>query len=112
MLLRSRLAGTSFAFLPTGVARLFCVLIFLATVPCILAGSWTWVGTGGNVFWNTAANWTGSAGAPTSNAATDIIFSGTTNTGTSGTPLNQSGGTFQLNNITFGGSAGSFFLGG
>ncbi len=71
----------------------------------------TWNGGGGNVNWSTAGNWTG--GTPTSNVATDLIFAGTTNLGTSGTPLNQNiGNPMILNSITFSATAGNFFLGG
>jgi autotransporter-associated beta strand protein len=77
----------------------------------VQAATFTWNGGGGNVNWSTAGNWTG--GAPTSNVATDLIFAGVTNVGTSGTPLNQNVANPMLfNSITFGATAGNFFLGG
>jgi len=61
--------------------------------------------------WSNGANWAGTA--PPSNAATDLIFAGTTNTGTSANPLNQNIATpFILNSITFSSGGGAFFLGG
>jgi autotransporter-associated beta strand protein len=70
-----------------------------------------WTGLGGNVNWSTAGNWT--PGAPTSSATTDLIFAGTTNTGTLSTPLNQNIATpMLLRSITFDATAGNFFLGG
>jgi autotransporter-associated beta strand protein len=77
--------------------------------PLALAQS-TWTGTGGNANWNTAGNWSG--GTPTSSATTDLIFAGTTNTGTLGTPLNQNLGNLTLRSLTFDLTAGNFFLGG
>lgn len=101
----------SFAFLPLGVTRFLCALILLAAIPHAYAGTWTWSGTGGNVNWSTGGNWGGTA--PTSANTTDLIFAGTTNTGTALTPLNQNiTGTFQLKTITFASGSGSFFLGG
>jgi autotransporter-associated beta strand protein len=71
----------------------------------------TWTGGGPGVLWSTANNWGGTA--PTSSNATAVVFAGTTNTGTAGTPLNQDIGTpMILNTITFDATAGNFFLGG
>jgi autotransporter-associated beta strand protein len=110
-MLRCRQTGTSFAFLPAGVARFLCALILLAAIPCAQAGSWTWSGSGGSVNWNVAGNWGGSI--PTSANTTDLTFAGTTNTGTAGTPLNQNiNATFQLRTIMFATGSGNFFLGG
>ena len=70
-----------------------------------------WSGGGGNVNWSTGANWGGTA--PTSSNATDLFFSGTTNVGTLGTPLNQNiGNPMTLNSIAFSSGGGNFFLGG
>ena len=85
------------------------------TLPHTSAATYTWNGGGGNVNFTTAANWTG--GAPTSSAATDLIFSGTTNIGSAAVPLNQNistlfGQTVKLDSITFNTTAGAFFLGG
>src|SRR6266513_3690212 len=107
-MLRCRQTGTSFAFLPAGVTRFFCALILLGAMPTAFAQ--TWNGGGGNVLWGTGANWIG--GVPPTNGA-NITFAGNTNTGTSGTPLNQNiGAPLQLNMLTFSATAGSFFLGG
>jgi autotransporter-associated beta strand protein len=92
--------------------RLIAIALTIAalSVPSAQAAS-TWTGLGGSVNWNTAGNWTG--GTPTSSAATDLIFAGTTNVGTSGTPLNQNFvNPMTLNSITFDATAGNFFLGG
>jgi fibronectin-binding autotransporter adhesin len=112
-MLRYRKSGTySFAFLPAGVTRFLCVLILLATVNWTLAGTWTWTGGGGNVNWSTTGNWN-LGSAPTSSSTTDLIFAGSTNTGTALVPLNQNiGNPFQLNSLSFASGAGSFFLGG
>ena len=88
--------------------------LFVALVSAIRhwRRSFTWSGDSGtNQLWSNGANWAGTA--PTSNAATDLIFAGTTNTGTAGTPLNQNIATpMTLNSITFNDTAGNFFLGG
>ncbi|MFN2623421.1 MAG: beta strand repeat-containing protein [Chthoniobacterales bacterium] len=106
-----RMTGTGLAFLPNGVTRFFCALIFLAAISCAQAGSWTWNGNGGNGNWSTGANWGGSA--PASSSTTDLTFAGSNNTGTALVPLNQNiANPFQLNTLTFGSGAGSFFLGG
>src|SRR4029077_7029907 len=93
------------------------VLTFSASA---LAATSTWTGGGApSVNWSLAANWT--PGAPTSSQTTDLIFAGTTNTGTSGTPLNNdlagSVGTgsivaVNLNATAFSSGGGAFFLGG
>ena len=107
-MLRCRLPGTKLALLPPGLARLFCVLIILAAMHSIQAQ--TWSGLGGNVNWNTGGNWQGGT-AP--GAGASLIFAGTTNTGTSGTPLNQNiGAPLTLNSIAFNSGAGTFYLGG
>jgi fibronectin-binding autotransporter adhesin len=73
-----------------------------------------WTGLGGNPNWSTAGNW--SPGAPTSGTLTDLVFAGSTNTGTAGTPLNNNiggvGVTMTLNSIAFSSGGGTFFLGG
>jgi fibronectin-binding autotransporter adhesin len=110
-MLRCRQTGTSFAFLPAGVTRFFCALIFVVAISCAQAGSWTWSGNGGNANWSTGANWGGSA--PTSSSTTDLTFAGSNNTGTALVPLNQNiANPFQLNTLAFSATAGSFFLGG
>lgn len=111
-MLRCRLTGTDIALLPAGMTRLLRALIFMAAAHSALATTWTWTGNGGTSLWGTAANWN-IGSAPTSNSATDLIFSGTNNVGTSLVPLSQTiANPFQLNSITFNGTAGSFFLGG
>lgn len=111
-MLRCRQTGSGVASWPPGITRLFFALILMATVPCAHGAIWTWSGNGGNTYWTTAGNWSGNL-APTSSSSNDLNFSGTTNTGTALVPLNQNIGTpFQLNSISFGGTAGSFFLGG
>jgi fibronectin-binding autotransporter adhesin len=74
--------------------------------------SFTWSGDSSvNQLWSNGANWAGTA--PSSATTTDLIFAGTTNTGTAGTPLNQNIATpFVLNTITFSAAGGAFFLGG
>src|SRR5205085_6095386 len=111
-MLRCRLTGTSFAFLPPTLTRLLCAMISLAsTIHCLHAGSTTWGGSGGNVNWTTSGNWTGTPLA--SSSTTDLFFDGANNTGTALVPLNQNmANPFQLNNLTFSLGAGSFFLGG
>src|SRR5947207_13229586 len=112
MLRRRPTATLRLAFLPAGVTRLFCALIFLVAIEVVDAAAWTWNGLGGNVNWGTGGNWGGGV-APTSNSATDLTFAGNTNTGTALVPLNQNiANPFQLNSLTFSGTAGSFFLGG
>ncbi len=72
-----------------------------------------WTGLGGNVNWSTGGNWDSTPNPPTSSATTDLVFAGTTNTGTSGIPLNQDIATpMNLRSITFDATAGNFFLGG
>jgi fibronectin-binding autotransporter adhesin len=111
-MLRYRPTGTSFAFQPVGVTRFLCALILLATMSWTLAGTWMWTGGGGNVNWSTTGNWN-LGSAPTSSSTTDLIFAGSTNTGTALVPLNQNiGNPFQLNSLSFASGAGSFFLGG
>jgi fibronectin-binding autotransporter adhesin len=83
----------------------------MAAIPHAQAGTWTWSGNGGNVNWGQAGNW--GSGAPTSAATTDLVFTGSTNTGSALTPLNQNvANPFQLNTLTFNSLAGTFFLGG
>src|SRR6266446_5815519 len=76
------------------------------------AASFTWSGDSTtNQLWSNGANWAGTA--PTSNATTDLIFAGTTNTGTLLNPLNQNiANPMTLRSITFDSTAGNFFLGG
>lgn len=111
-MLRSKPSGTGFAFAPSGLTRLCCALILLISARVAEAANWTWDGTGGNVNWNTGANWT-SGTIPSSNSATDLTFAGTNNTGTALVPLNQNiASPFQLDSLTFAAASGSFFLGG
>ncbi len=111
-MLRSKPSGPGFAFVPSGLTRLCSAIVFLVTSPVLLAATWTWTGLGGTSNWNTGTNWNGGT-VPTSVATTDLIFAGTNNTGTALVPLNQNIGTpFQLNNLTFAGGSGSFFLAG
>jgi autotransporter-associated beta strand protein len=80
-----------------------------------VGGDPTWSGLGGNPNWNTGNNWVGGV-APVSGTGTALVFAGTTNTGTAGTPLNQNittaGTPMLLSTITFDATAGNFFLGG
>jgi fibronectin-binding autotransporter adhesin len=111
-MLRCKPSGASFAFVPSGLTRLCCALVFLATVPFTLAAPWRWNGLGGNSNFSTAGNWDVGT-TPASDPATDLFFEGTTNTGTALVPLNQNIATpFVLNNIVFTVGAGSFYLGG
>ena len=104
--------GTGFAFLPSGLTRLCCALIFLTAVHTSRGGTWTWTGNGGNVNWGSVGNWNLGT-SPTSASTTDLVFAGTNNTGTALVPLNQNiAPTFQLNNLTFASGSGSFFLSG
>jgi autotransporter-associated beta strand protein len=83
----------------------------LAAQPDAITASFTWTGGGGNVNWSTPNNWGGTA--PTSANTTDLIFAGTTNVGTSGTPLNNNiASPMLLNSITFSSGGSAFFLGG
>ena len=71
-----------------GVSCLAAALVLAFSASAALAATSTWTGGGApSVNWSLAANWT--PGAPTSSRTTDLIFAGTTNTGTSGTPLNN-----------------------
>ncbi|MEA3213629.1 MAG: fibronectin-binding autotransporter adhesin [Chthoniobacter sp.] len=90
----------------------FAILGFaLLPIRLGLAATFTWTGSGGNVDWSTAGNWTG--GAPASAATTDLIFSGTSNTGSASVPLNQNIAVpMLLNSLSFNSGAGSFYLNG
>jgi len=111
-MVRRKPPGTGFAFLPSGVTRLCCALIFLIAVEASSAALWIWTGNGGNVNWNSAGNWN-PAGVPASASTTELTFSGTTNVGTAAVPLNQNiAATFELNKLNFSLGSGSFFLGG
>ncbi len=99
----------------TGMSRKSSLRSLLAMGAILVAAQFahaqTWNGGGGNVNWSTAGNWTG--GAPTSSTNTNIIFAGSTNLGTSGTPLIQNiTATMAINSITFSNTAGAFFIGG
>src|SRR5438067_13565955 len=101
MLRRRPTAFPRLAFLPAGVTRLFCALIFLGAIGLANGTTWTWNGNGGNVNWSTIGNWN-LGSAPTSASTTDLIFGGSTNTGTALVPLNQNiANPFQLNMLTF-----------
>jgi fibronectin-binding autotransporter adhesin len=96
--------------LPKFLAKGLLVLSFLALSIGHVDAQSTWSGNGGNVNWSTAGNWNS---VPADSTATNVIFAGTNNTGTAGTPLNQNiSGTLTLNTLTFSGGAGQFFLGG
>lgn len=111
-MLRCRPSGTGFAFAPSGLTRLCCALVFLATAPLSLAVTWTWNGLGGNSNFSTGGNWDVGT-TPIDGPTTDLAFAGTTNTGTAFVPLNQNIATpFVLNSLTFELAAGSFYLGG
>src|ERR1700751_466957 len=73
------------------------------------AATSTWTGdTSISQNWSFGLNWGGTA--PTSATTTDLIFAGTTNTGTLGTPLsNDIANPFVLNSIAFSSSTSSFF---
>lgn len=89
------------------VSQFICSVILIGS----MSAASTWTGGGANVNWSTGGNWSG--GTPTSSNTTDLIFAGTTNLGTAGTPLNQDIATpMTLNSITFNSGAGAFFLGG
>ncbi len=91
------------------MTTLLSALIFMAPLPAALGQTWT--GGGGNVNWNTAGNWGGTL--PTSGNNTDLIFGGSTNTGTTGVPLSQNIAVpFVLNSLTFNAGSAAFFLGG
>lgn len=111
-MLRCKPTGTGFAFVPAGLTRLCCVVIFLTAVHVSLGVGWIWNGNGGNGNWGTGGNWIGGV-APTSSSTTDLTFAGTNNTGTALIPLNQNiANPFQLNNLNFLSGSGSFFIGG
>lgn len=75
-----------------------------------IAATSTWNGNGGNVNWNTPGNWDV---VPIDDPSTNLIFAGTNNIGSAGTPLNQNiAATLTLNTLTFSGGSGPFFLGG
>lgn len=86
--------------------------------PVAGAATYTWDGgpVGSDQLWSTAANWNPD-GAPVSADTTTLIFSGTTNLGTSAAPLNQNLATsttpFVLNSLQFDNSTTApFYLGG
>ncbi|MEP7014425.1 MAG: autotransporter-associated beta strand repeat-containing protein [Verrucomicrobiota bacterium] len=86
-------------------------LVFVLSTASLSATLFTWNGGGGDGNWGTGGNWGGSA--PTSSNLTDLVFAGSTNLGTAGTPLNQNIATpFLLNSLTFASGGGAFFLGG
>lgn len=90
--------------------RSFALICFAFVASLTQAAVSTWNGGGGNVNWSTPGNWDVT---PVSSAGTDIIFAGITNTGTSGTPLNQNiFNPFRLNTLTFSAGGGAFFIGG
>jgi autotransporter-associated beta strand protein len=87
------------------------LLFFLAGKTNIAFASTTWTGSGGNVNWSTAGNW--SNGAPTSFLTTEVVFSGTNNIGSAGSPLTQNiGNPMSLYLLTFASGAGNFYVGG
>jgi autotransporter-associated beta strand protein len=101
------------AILP-GRAR-FIVLTFICLCcdhSLLMGATSTWTGDSNvNQLWSNGANWGGVA--PTSTTTTDLIFAGTTNVGTLGSPLNNNIATpFVLNSMTFNAGGGAFFLGG
>jgi len=88
------------------------IILFVLLRSSAHAATFTWTGdASANQLWSNANNWGGIA--PTSATTTDLVFQGTTNTGTSGSPLTNDFATpFTLNSITFNASTSSFFLGG
>ena len=87
------------------------IAFFLISSAAVVNAAWTWNGAGGNVFWSTGANWGGTA--PLSNVNTDLVFAGSSNTGTASAPLNQNIATpFLLRTITFNSGGASFYIGG
>jgi autotransporter-associated beta strand protein len=107
---RSRLS--IFNRIPVVSAATMLVLLSAWPVSRVEAVTFTWSGDASvNQFWNNGANWAGVV--PTSAVTTDLIFAGTTNTGTLGAPLNQNIAIpFNLNSISFSAAGGTFFLGG
>lgn len=61
-------------------------------LPIALQAQVTWDGGGASQNWSDGDNWVGDT-APTSGTSTQLVFTGSVNTGTSGTPLNQDIGT-------------------
>src|SRR2546428_13967530 len=69
------------------VSRALSLVCFVFAASSTEAQTYTWTGGGSDVNWSTGANWGGTA--PVASPTTDLIFAGTTNTGTAGAPLNQ-----------------------
>jgi autotransporter-associated beta strand protein len=91
--------------------RLFALATYAFAIGPALAATSTWNGGGGDANWSTGGNWTG--GTPVGSSTTDIIFAGSTNTGTSSVPLNQNiANPLVLNSLAFSANAGNFFLSG
>ena len=103
---------------PLRRSAIFAAVLALAfvviSVNSALAATFTWNGGGApSVNWNTGANWVGGTAPASLSNPNDLVFAGTTNTGTVGTPLNQNIATpFIFNSITFNSGGGSFFIGG
>ena len=71
------------------------------------AATYSWTGNGGTSFWNNGVNWGGNS-QPVSSVDTSIVFGGND-------PLSTSqniSGDFELNNLSFNTSGGSFSIGG
>jgi autotransporter-associated beta strand repeat len=96
----------------THVAGALMLALVVGSPNATRAATFTWSGDSStNQLWSNGANWAGIA--PLSSNTTDLVFAGTTNTGTSGSPLNNDIATpFVLNSITFNSGGGAFFLGG
>jgi len=94
------------------VRYLAAALAAVFSANAALAAPFTWSGDASvNQLWSNGLNWAGTA--PTSATTTDLVFGGTTNTGTLANPLNNDiTAQFVLNSITFNASTSSFFLGG
>jgi len=108
---RCRLRRSASCF--AGVLIVASAALFSNTASAV---TYTWSGDASvNQLWSNGANWVGgTAPVNVSNAnPNDLVFAGTNNTGTAGTPLNQNIATpFFFNTLTFDATAGSFFLGG
>ncbi|HSH39536.1 MAG TPA: hypothetical protein VK993_12195, partial [Chthoniobacterales bacterium] len=75
----------------TGCARLaknfFASALLLALAASAPAATHTWTDNGNSLSFSVSGNWSG--GAPVSSTTTDLVFTGTNNTGTVSNPLNQ-----------------------
>jgi autotransporter-associated beta strand protein len=101
---------------PRAMSVVLAVSVVVLLAPVTWAATYTWDGGGSDPRWSISANWNPDApeGAPDSASTTTIVFSGTTNPGTSASPLNQNlASPFVLNSLQFDNSTTAFFyLGG